>query len=90
MAICGSLYERDGNAVHNTAPVISQEGEIVGRYRKTHLFDVPNRTDIRSGIKESERITAATNCRSSICSSPGWACRSAPICAFRRFIESWR
>ena len=58
MAVCGSLYERDGNAVHNTAPVISQEGEIVGRYRKTHLFDVPNRTDIRSGIKESERITA--------------------------------
>jgi deaminated glutathione amidase len=58
MAICGSLYERDGNAVHNTAPLISQEGEIVGRYRKTHLFDVPNRTDIRSGIKESERITA--------------------------------
>ena len=58
MAICGSLYERDGNAVHNTAPVISQQGEIVGRYRKTHLFDVPNRTDIRSGIKESDRITA--------------------------------
>lgn len=58
MVICGSLYERNGNAVHNTAPVISQEGEIVGRYRKTHLFDVPNRTDIRSGIKESEKITA--------------------------------
>ncbi len=58
MAICGSLYERNGNAVHNTAPVISQEGEIVGRYRKTHLFDVPNRTDIKSGIKESEKITA--------------------------------
>jgi len=37
MAICGSLYERDGNAVHNTAPVISQQGEIVGRYRKTHI-----------------------------------------------------
>jgi len=58
MAVCGSLYERDGNAVHNTAPVISQAGEIVGRYRKTHLFDVPNRTDIRSGIKESDRIAA--------------------------------
>ena len=26
MAICGSLYERSGNAVHNTAPVISQDG----------------------------------------------------------------
>jgi deaminated glutathione amidase len=58
MAICGSLYERKGNAVHNTAPMISQDGEIVGRYRKTHLFDVPNRTDIRGGIKESEKITA--------------------------------
>ena len=58
MAVCGSLYERDGNAVHNTAPVISQAGEIVGRYRKTHLFDVPNRTDIRSGVQESDRIAA--------------------------------
>jgi deaminated glutathione amidase len=58
MAICGSIYERNGNAVHNTAPVISQDGKIIGRYRKTHLFDVPNRTDIRSGIKESEKITA--------------------------------
>jgi predicted amidohydrolase len=58
MAVCGSIYERSGNAVHNTAPVISQEGEIIGCYRKTHLFDVPNRTDIRSGIKESEKIIA--------------------------------
>jgi deaminated glutathione amidase len=57
MAICGSIYERNGNAVHNTAPVISQDGKIIGD-RKTHLFDVPNRTDIRSGIKESEKITA--------------------------------
>jgi predicted amidohydrolase len=58
MAICGSLYERNRNAVHNTAPVISQNGEILGRYRKTHLFDVPNRPDLPSAIKESEKITA--------------------------------
>lgn len=58
MAICGSLYERSGNAVYNTAPVISAEGNIVGRYRKTHLFDVPNRTDIRAGIKESDKVMA--------------------------------
>lgn len=57
-AVCGSIYERAGNSVHNTAPVISPEGEIVGRYRKTHLFDVPNRTDIRSGILESAKIAA--------------------------------
>lgn len=30
----GSLYERDGDAVYNTALAISPEGEIVARYRK--------------------------------------------------------
>jgi formamidase len=30
----GSLYERDGEAVYNTALVFSPEGELVARYRK--------------------------------------------------------
>jgi predicted amidohydrolase len=72
MAICGSLYERSGNAVHNTAPVISVEGEIVGRYRKTHLFDVPNRTDIRTGIKESDKVMAGESFESLTSIRQGW------------------
>ena len=31
------LYERDGDAVHNTAALISPQGVIDGKYRKVHL-----------------------------------------------------
>jgi formamidase len=30
----GSLYERDGDAIHNTAVVLNPEGELVASYRK--------------------------------------------------------
>lgn len=57
--IAGSLYARmPGGAHHNLAPLIGPDGEIIGHYSKTHLFDAPNRTDIRSGIKESDKIDA--------------------------------
>jgi deaminated glutathione amidase len=57
--IVGSLYEDAGGGVlHNTAPLIGPDGAIVGLYRKTHLFDAPNRPDIRSGIRESDKVRA--------------------------------
>jgi len=31
------LYERDGDAVHNTAVLIAPDGHLDGRYRKVHL-----------------------------------------------------
>jgi predicted amidohydrolase len=34
--IPGSIYERDGDAVYNTAVAISPEGEIVAQYRKLY------------------------------------------------------
>ena len=34
----GSLYERDGDRIYNTALVISPGGEVVGRYRKIYPF----------------------------------------------------
>jgi predicted amidohydrolase len=53
----GSMYERAGDAVYNTTPVIAPDGEVVLRYRKlfpfypyekgvapgseSHVFDVP-------------------------------------------------
>jgi predicted amidohydrolase len=39
---CGSIYERSAGEprAHNTSVVLSPDGDIVGRYRKIHLFDV--------------------------------------------------
>jgi predicted amidohydrolase len=59
MYIAGSLYEDAGTGVyHNSCPLIGPDGRIVGIYRKTHLFDAPNRPDIQSGIRESDKVRA--------------------------------
>ena len=62
MYVAGSFYEDAGNGVyHNTCPLIAPSGEIVGVYRKTHLFDAPNRPDIQGGIRESDKVRAGNN-----------------------------
>jgi len=48
--IPGSLYERDGADIFNTAPVINPEGEIVARYRKIYPF-LPYEKNVRSGTE---------------------------------------
>jgi deaminated glutathione amidase len=59
MYIAGSIYEHAGHGVyHNTCPLIGPDGAIVGLYRKTHLFDAPNRHDIQGGIRESDKVRA--------------------------------
>lgn len=58
MTIVGSLYERAGEHIFNTAPVIGPDGTLLGSYRKTHLFDVPNRVDMKKGIRESDKVAA--------------------------------
>jgi len=35
--ICYGTYERDGRYIFNTAALISPQGELVGKYRKSHL-----------------------------------------------------
>lgn len=55
--IVGSLYADTTVGRQNLAPVIGPDG-IVGAYAKTHLFDAPNRVDIRPGIRESDKVTA--------------------------------
>ncbi|MBY5992213.1 carbon-nitrogen hydrolase family protein [Ferrimonas balearica] len=44
----GSLYERDGEAIYNTAPAINPDGEVVARYRKMFPF-LPYETGVSSG-----------------------------------------
>jgi predicted amidohydrolase len=57
MCIAGSMYEAavDGR-YHNAVPLIGPGGDIIGLYRKTHLFDAPNRPDIPPGIVESRKV----------------------------------
>jgi predicted amidohydrolase len=57
MCIAGSMYEAapDGR-FHNTVPLIGPGGDVIGLYRKTHLFDAPNRPDIPPGIVESKKV----------------------------------
>ena len=57
--IVGSMYERAADGRHfNTAPFIDRDGAILGCYRKTHLFDAQNRTDIPPGMMESKKVSA--------------------------------
>ena len=61
MHIVGSIYERANEAYYNAAPLIDPSGSIVGKYIKTHLFDAPDRTDIRKGIRESDKVRAGND-----------------------------
>lgn len=59
--IVGSLYAHAPNGrLHNVAPVIGPDGTILGSYVKTHLFDAPNRVDIKGGLRESEKVDAGS------------------------------
>ncbi|MBR5479277.1 MAG: carbon-nitrogen hydrolase family protein [Clostridia bacterium] len=51
----GSIPERDGEKIYNTAFVFSPEGKEVARHRKAHLFDI----DVIGGQKfrESDTLT---------------------------------
>ncbi|MGH3144176.1 MAG: carbon-nitrogen hydrolase family protein, partial [Rubrobacter sp.] len=37
--VSGSMYERDGDHIYNTASVIGPEGQVAGRYRKMFPFE---------------------------------------------------
>jgi len=49
----GSVPERDGDTVYNSSFVMGPGGELLGRHRKVHLFDV----DLPGGVKVRESST---------------------------------
>ena len=54
--IGGSIPELENDNVYNTAFVFDQNGNMIGRHRKVHLFDI----DVKDGIRfmESDTLTA--------------------------------
>ncbi|HWL90108.1 MAG TPA: nitrilase-related carbon-nitrogen hydrolase, partial [Actinomycetota bacterium] len=54
----GSIHERDGERTYNTAPLFDRSGELVGSYRKIHLFDVD--LEGQPPFRESATFTPGT------------------------------
>ena len=52
----GSIPELDGGNVYNTSFSFDRIGNLIGRHRKVHLFDI----DVEGGIRfmESDTLTA--------------------------------
>ena len=48
--IPGSIYERDGDRIYNTTPVINPHGEVVARYRKMFPF-LPYESGVTAGAE---------------------------------------
>jgi predicted amidohydrolase len=46
--VAGSLYEKAGDAVYNTAPVIDPQGRVVARHRKIYPF-LPHERGVAAG-----------------------------------------
>jgi deaminated glutathione amidase len=88
MYVTGSFYEKGADGrFYNTAPVIGPSGEILGCYRKTHLFDVPKRTDLPPGIMESSKVSPGAELQlydTNLCRF------GIGICADLRFHEMFR
>lgn len=82
----GSFPERDSSSgtekLYNTCLVINPEGEIVGKHRKVHLFDI----DVpgRMTFKESDSLTAGDSITT--VSTP-WGMIGIGICYDIRFPE---
>ena len=49
VTVAGSVLERDGDRIYNTIPVLGPSGELLGSYRKCHLFTY--------GSREGELLT---------------------------------
>lgn len=44
--VIAGIYERDGNLIYNTAILLDRQGNVAGKYRKTHL----PQTEIEGGL----------------------------------------
>lgn len=57
--IGGSIPEIDNDKIYNTSFSFNREGDVIGKHRKVHLFDI----DVKDGIRfmESDTLTAGNS-----------------------------
>jgi omega-amidase len=53
--VAGSIPERDLDQIYNTSFIYNPSGEVIGRHRKMHLFDIDVHGQIQ--FKESDTLT---------------------------------
>lgn len=78
----GSVPERDGDKLYNTCIIVNNSGEIVGKHRKVHLFDI----DVPGKItfKESDSLSPGND--PTLVNTP-WGLMGIGICYDIRFPE---
>ncbi|GMM31928.1 putative hydrolase [Martiniozyma asiatica (nom. inval.)] len=62
----GSFPESEGDKIYNTSLTFNNKGEIVGKHRKVHLFDI----DIPNGIKFQESISLSAGNKATVFDLP--------------------
>lgn len=81
----GSIPERAGDCVYNTSFIFGPEGELLGRHRKIHLFDV----DLPGGVRVQESSTLSAGSEMTVISTD--LCRlGVAVCYDIRFPELFR
>lgn len=80
----GSIPEREGDRLYNSCFVFDDEGRIVARHRKVHLFDID-----APGMRFRESNTFVPGDRVTVFDTP-WGKMGAAICFDMRFPELFR
>ncbi|MEI8215832.1 MAG: carbon-nitrogen hydrolase family protein [Eubacteriales bacterium] len=60
--IAGTIPENDGEKIYNTCFAFDQEGNLIGKHRKVHLFDI----DIKGAINFKESDTLESGDKSTV------------------------
>lgn len=80
--IGGSIPEKEGNKIYNTSYSFDKNGNLIGKHRKIHLFDV----NIENGIKFRESVFLSSG--SSVTVFDTSLCRiGVAVCYDMRFPE---
>jgi omega-amidase len=79
----GSIPEVDGDKLYNTCPVFNDQGELIARHRKVHLFDI----DIPDKMTFQESKVLSPGKQSTVFTTPWGATVGVGICYDIRFPE---
>lgn len=57
--VAGSIPEKEGDKIYNTSYVFDRDGNLIGKHRKVHLFDINIKN--KQKFKESDTLTGGNN-----------------------------